>query len=61
MKAKRGGEMSMSFKESFTLEDIKKYTKETVDDLDSINAKMDRQIALLEHMVEALERIKRIM
>lgn len=61
MKAKRGGEMSMTFKESLTLEDIKKYTKETVDDLDSINAKMDRQIALLEHMVEALERIKRIM
>ena len=46
----------MTFKESLTLEDIKKYTKETVDDLDSINAKMDKQIALLEHMVELLER-----
>ena len=48
----------MTFKESLTLEDIKKYTKETVEDLDSINAKMDRQILALEKIVRLLERRK---
>ena len=47
--------MSITLGESMDLHRIKTYTLETSEKLDSLNRKMDRQIALLEKMVEILK------
>lgn len=50
--------MSITLGESMDLHRIKTYTLETSEKLDSLNRKMDRQIALLEKMVEILTEIE---
>lgn len=50
--------MSITLGESMDLHRIKTHTEETSNKLDSINRKMDKQIALLEKMVEILTKIE---
>ena len=50
--------MSMNLGETMDLHRIKTYTEEASDKLDTINRKMDRQIALLEKMVEILTKVE---
>lgn len=47
--------MSMNLGESMDLHRIKTYTEETYKELEDMNAKMDKQIALLERIVRILE------
>ena len=50
--------MSLNLGETMDLHRIKTYAEETSDKLSNINRKMDRQIALLEKMVEILTKIE---
>ena len=50
--------MSLNLGETMDLHRIKTHTEETSEKLDSLNRKMDRQIALLEKMVEVLTKIE---
>ena len=50
--------MSITFAESMDLKNTRDNTEHTVELLVSMNKKMDRQIALLEQMVEILTKIE---
>ena len=56
MQAKRGGEMSMDMMRR--LSEVEESTSQTVKELRLLNSKMDKQIELLEKMVEVLEIIE---
>ena len=47
--------MSMNLGESMDLHRIKTYTEETYKELEDMNTKVDKQIALLERIVRILE------
>ena len=56
MKVKRGGRMSFDMMDKRRLSEIEENTSQTVKELRLLNSKMDKQIKLLEKMVEVLER-----
>lgn len=47
--------MNFDFSDKRKLADIKSDTKQTIEQLNTLSDKMDRQIALLEQMVEILK------
>lgn len=50
--------MNFDFSDKRKLADIKSDTKQTIEQLNTLSDKMDRQIALLEKMVEILTKIE---
>ena len=50
--------MSLTIGEAMALHRVEQYTSEASEKLDNINRKMDKQIALLEKMVEILTKVE---